>query len=36
MTDPIKVDVHMHLYHTAESRAWCKTGYEIREYGSKD
>jgi predicted TIM-barrel fold metal-dependent hydrolase len=36
MTDPIKVDVHMHLYPSAESGAWWKTGYEIWEYGSKD
>ena len=36
MTDPIKVDVHMHLYPSAESGAWWKTGYEIWEYGAKD
>jgi len=36
MTDPIKVDVHMHLYPSAESGAWWKAGYEIWEYGSKD
>ena len=32
----LKVDVHMHLYPTAESGAWWKTGYEIWEYGEKD
>jgi uncharacterized protein len=36
MTDPIKVDVHMHLYPSAESGAWWKGGYEIWEYGAKD
>lgn len=36
MTDPLKVDVHMHLYPSAESGAWWKAGYEIWEYGSKD
>jgi predicted TIM-barrel fold metal-dependent hydrolase len=36
MTDPIKVDVHMHLYPTAESGAWWKSGYEIWEYGAKE
>jgi len=36
VTDPIKVDVHMHLYPSAESGAWWKTGYEIWEYGKKD
>ena len=36
MTDPIKVDAHMHLYPSAESGAWWKAGYEIWEYGSKD
>jgi len=36
VTDPIKVDAHMHLYPSAESGAWWKAGYEIWEYGSKD
>jgi uncharacterized protein len=36
MTDPIKVDVHMHLYPSARSGAWWKSGYEIWEYGAKD
>ncbi|HZD38276.1 MAG TPA: amidohydrolase family protein [Actinomycetes bacterium] len=36
MTDPIKVDVHMHLYPSASSGAWWKGGYEIWEYGAKD
>jgi uncharacterized protein len=36
MTDPIKVDVHIHLYPSAESGAWWKSGYEIWEYGPKD
>jgi uncharacterized protein len=36
MAEPIKVDVHMHLYPSAASGAWWKTGYEIWEYGAKD
>jgi predicted TIM-barrel fold metal-dependent hydrolase len=36
MTDPVKVDVHMHLYETPESGEWWKAGYEIFEYGEKD
>jgi uncharacterized protein len=36
MSEPIKVDVHMHLYPSAESGAWWKGGYEIWEYGDKD
>ena len=36
MADPVKVDVHMHLYPSAESGAWWKAGYEIWEYGEKD
>jgi uncharacterized protein len=36
MSDPVKVDVHMHLYPTAASGEWWKAGYEIWEYGDKD
>jgi predicted TIM-barrel fold metal-dependent hydrolase len=36
MTGPVKVDVHMHLYPSAASGDWWKTGYEIWEYGDKD
>jgi hypothetical protein len=36
MSDPVKVDVHMHLYPTAASGDWWKSGYEIWEYGDKD
>jgi len=36
MTEPVKVDVHMHLYATPESGEWWKSGYEIFEYGEKD
>jgi predicted TIM-barrel fold metal-dependent hydrolase len=36
MTEPVKVDVHMHLYETAESGVWWKAGYEIFEYGEKE
>jgi len=36
MTDPVRVDVHMHLYPSAESGDWWKAGYEIWEYGDKD
>lgn len=35
MTEPVKVDVHMHLYETSESGEWWKSGYEIFEYGEK-
>jgi uncharacterized protein len=35
MTEPVKVDVHMHLYETPESGEWWKAGYEIFEYGEK-
>jgi hypothetical protein len=36
MTDPVRVDVHMHLYPSAEAGDWWKSGYEIWEYGEKD
>jgi hypothetical protein len=36
MSDPVKVDVHMHLYPTAASGDWWRAGYEIWEYGDKD
>jgi predicted TIM-barrel fold metal-dependent hydrolase len=36
MADPVRVDVHMHLYPSAESGAWWKAGYEIWEYGEND
>lgn len=36
MSDPIKIDVHMHLYQSVESGEWWKAGYEIFEYGEKD
>jgi predicted TIM-barrel fold metal-dependent hydrolase len=36
MAEPVKVDVHMHLYETPESGEWWKAGYEIFEYGEKD
>jgi len=36
MTGPVRVDVHMHLYPSAASGDWWKTGYEIWEYGDKD
>jgi predicted TIM-barrel fold metal-dependent hydrolase len=35
MADPVKVDVHMHLYRSPESGEWWKAGYEIFEYGEK-
>jgi predicted TIM-barrel fold metal-dependent hydrolase len=35
MSDPVKVDVHMHLYQTPEAGEWWKAGYEIFEYGEK-
>jgi uncharacterized protein len=36
MAEPVKVDVHMHLYETRESGEWWKAGYEIFEYGEKE
>jgi predicted TIM-barrel fold metal-dependent hydrolase len=36
MADPVKVDVHMHLYQSPESGEWWKSGYEIFEYGEKE
>ena len=36
MADPVRVDVHMHLYPSAESGDWWKAGYEIWEYGEKE
>src|SRR5438105_2665211 len=36
MADPVKADVHMHLYQSPESGEWWKSGYEIFEYGEKD
>ena len=36
MADPVRVDVHMHLYPSTESGDWWKAGYEIWEYGEKD
>jgi uncharacterized protein len=35
MADPVRVDVHMHLYPSTESADWWKAGYEIWEYGEK-
>lgn len=36
MSDPVKVDVHMHLYESTASGEWWKSGYEIFEYGDKE
>ena len=36
MTDPVKVDIHMHLYESVRSGEWWKAGYEIFEYGEKE
>jgi predicted TIM-barrel fold metal-dependent hydrolase len=35
MSEPVKVDVHMHLYDSTASGEWWKAGYEIFEYGEK-
>jgi len=35
MTDPLRIDVHMHLYQTKAIGEWWKAGYEIFEYGPK-
>jgi uncharacterized protein len=36
MSDPVKVDVHMHLYESVRSGEWWKAGYEIFEYGERE
>ena len=36
MSDPVKVDVHMHLYESVRSGEWWKAGYEIFEYGDRE
>jgi len=35
MTEPLKIDVHMHLYESKASGEWWKSGYDIFEYGDK-
>ncbi len=35
MTEPLLVDVHMHLYETKTVGEWWKSGYEIWEYGAR-
>jgi uncharacterized protein len=36
MAEPVRVDVHMHLYESRAVGDWWKAGYEIWEYGPKD
>ena len=36
MSNPIKVDSHVHIYRTAEEGREDKEGYEVREYGASD
>jgi uncharacterized protein len=36
MNEPVKVDVHMHVYESVRSGDWWKAGYEIFEYGDKE
>lgn len=36
MAEPVKVDVHMHLYESTDVGEWWKAGYEIWEYGPKE
>jgi predicted TIM-barrel fold metal-dependent hydrolase len=35
MSEPVKIDVHMHLYPSTAVGDWWKAGYEIWEYGEK-
>jgi predicted TIM-barrel fold metal-dependent hydrolase len=36
MSEPLKIDTHIHLYPSAEEGKWFKAGYEIWEYGERD
>jgi len=36
MSEPLKIDTHIHLYSSREEGAWWKAGYEIWEYGERD
>jgi uncharacterized protein len=36
MTEPLKIDTHIHLYSSREEGQWWKAGYEIWEYGERD
>jgi uncharacterized protein len=35
MSEPLKIDTHIHLYSSREEGDWWKTGYEIWEYGKR-
>src|SRR5215831_11851588 len=36
MSEPLRIDAHIHLYSTREEGEWWKAGYEIWEYGQRD
>jgi len=36
MSEPLKIDTHIHLYSSREEGQWWKAGYEIWEYGERD
>ena len=36
MSDPVRIDSHVHIYQTAEEGIAAKEGYEIWEYGPQD
>jgi len=36
MSEPLKIDTHIHLYSSRQEGEWWKAGYEIWEYGQRD
>ena len=36
MSEPLRIDAHIHLYSTRDEGEWWKAGYEIWEYGQRD
>ena len=36
MSEPLRIDTHIHLYSSRQEGEWWKAGYEIWEYGQRD
>jgi uncharacterized protein len=36
MSEPLRIDTHIHLYSSLQEGEWWKAGYEIWEYGQRD
>ena len=36
MSEPLRIDTHIHLYSSRPQGEWWKAGYEIWEYGQRD